>query len=228
MTEAPEETAVQRLEQEATIEYRYELVRKAIHLCSLSIPVVYSFVPKSFALQLLGPVALFFLSVDLARLYIPSFAPVFYKVFGWLLRRKEQTTAVKRLNGATNVLLSACLCILIFPKLITITAFAILIIADSTSALIGRRFGKRKFFEKSLEGSLAFLISAMAVVMVTPKIAHDWREYVIGFFAAAIGAVVEAGSTKIDDNISIPLSVGMAMWGLYWLLLPGVDLSSVM
>ena len=224
MTDAPEEAAVRRLEQEATIEYRHELVRKAIHLCSLSIPVVYSFIPKSFALQLLAPVAFAFLVVDLARLYFPSFATHFYKFFGWLLRTKEQTPSVKRLNGATNVLLSACVCVLVFPKVITITAFAVLIVSDSTSALFGRRFGRRRFFGKSLEGSLAFLVSAMAVVIVTPKIAHDWREYAIGFVAAAVGAIVEAASTNIDDNISIPLSIGATMWAMYAVVLPTVDL----
>jgi dolichol kinase len=224
MTEAPEEAATKRLGQDATIEYRHELIRKAIHLCSLSIPVIYYFIPKSFALKLLAPITFSFLAVDLARLYIPSFAQLFYGVFGWLLRKKERTPSIKSLNGATNVLLSACLCVLIFPKVITVTAFAILIISDSTSALIGRRFGKRKFFDKSLEGSLAFVASALLVVIVTPKVAADWREYAIGFFAAAVGAVVEASSSAIDDNISVPVSIGAVMWALYALLLPALDL----
>jgi dolichol kinase len=48
----------------------------------------------------------------------------------------------------------------------------------------------------------------------------------IGAGAAAVGTVVEASSLKIDDNISIPLSVGLIMWGLYLLFLPSIDLFS--
>ena len=208
----------------ATIDYRSELVRKAIHLCSLSIPVIYTFISRDLALQLLVPVTAGFLIVDLARYYLPPVARLFYQVFGWLLRKHEQDEKVKRLNGATNVLLSAVVCVVVFPKLVTITAFAILIISDSTSALIGRRFGRRRFFRKSLEGALAFFVSAIVVVLASPKAGAGPVEYVLGFVAAAFGAVAESAS-PIDDNISVPISVGIVLWVLYALFLPGADLT---
>lgn len=208
----------------ATIDYRSELFRKAIHLCSLSIPVIYTFITRDLALLLLIPVTAGFLVVDLARYYLPPVARLFYQVFGQLLRKHEQDEKVKRLNGATNVLLSAVLCVLVFPKLVTITAFAILIISDSTSALIGRRFGRRRFFRKSLEGALAFFASAIIVVLVSPKAGFGPVEYVLGIIAAAFGAVAESAS-PIDDNIAVPVSVGIVLWALYALFLPGVDLS---
>jgi dolichol kinase len=49
-------------------------------------------------------------------------------------------------------------------------------------------------------------------------------EYIIGFIAAAIGTVMEALPLKIDDNILIPLSVGISLWALYIWLLPAVNL----
>jgi len=208
----------------ATIDYRSELVRKAIHLCSLSIPVIYSFITKEMALILLVPVTTAFLVVDLARYYFPPVSRLFYTVFGWLLRKHEQDERVKRLNGATNVLLSAVLCVLVFPRLVTITAFAILIISDSTAALVGRRFGRRRFFRKSLEGAAAFLVSAVIVVFVSPKAGAGPMEYLIGVAAAAAGMVAESASS-IDDNIAVPVSVGLVLWALYALFLPGVDLS---
>jgi dolichol kinase len=208
----------------ATIDYRSELFRKAIHLCSLSIPVVYTFITRDLALVLLIPVTAGFLVVDLARYYLPPVARLFYRVFGSLLRKHEQDEKVKRLNGATNVLLSAVLCVLVFPKLVTITAFAILIISDSTSALVGRRFGRRRFFRKSLEGALSFFVSAILVVLVSPKAGAGPAEYLLGFVAAAFGAVVESAS-PIDDNIAVPVGIGIVLWVLYALFLPGVDLS---
>jgi len=146
----------------------------------------------------------------------------FYRWFGWLLRRHETDLTQKRLNGASNVLLAALLSVFIFPKIIAINAISILIISDTTSALVGRRFGRHRFLAKSLEGSLGFFISAVLVVLVAPKIGRLPIEYIIGFIAAAIGTVVEALPIKIDDNISVPLSIGFSLWALYALLAPAI------
>ena len=208
----------------ATIEYKHEVARKAIHLFSLSIPTIYFFISKQFAIFLLFPITVGFILVDMGRYYIPSVAQWFYRWFGWLLRKHETDFSNKRLNGATNVLIASSLCVLLFPKIIAINAIAILIISDTTSALIGRRFGRHRFLAKSLEGSLAFFISAVLVILVAPKIDQLPMEYVIGCIAAVVGTVVEALPLKVDDNLTIPLSVGFSLWVLYYWLLPSVDL----
>ena len=218
------QSLVGHLESNATIEYKHELVRKAIHMCSLSIPIIYYFLTKEQALWLLLPLTGVFLVIDIARHYSETISRWFYSWFGWLLRKHEQSGSSKRLSGATNVLLSACFCVLVFPKIIAVNAFAILIVSDTTSALIGRRFGRKRFFNKSLEGSLAFFFSAVVVILIAPKVERLALEYVIGAFASAVGAVVEALSGLIDDNISIPISIGFTMWLLYWFFLPGLDL----
>lgn len=213
-----------QLEHNATIDYRYEVVRKAIHLLSLSIPVIYFFVSRETGLYLLLPITAVFVIIDLARYYIPAVSNWFYRWFGWLLRRHETDIKQKRLNGASNVLIAALLCVLIFPKVIVINAFAVLIISDTTAALFGRRFGKHRFLAKSLEGSIAFFITAVIVIFIAPKINGTSEEYIIGIVAAAIGTVIEALPIKIDDNISIPLAIGFSLWCLYVLFLPGTNL----
>lgn len=180
------------------------------------------------ALCLLLPVTGAFIAIDLARYYVPAISRWFYRWFGWLLRRHELDDTRKRLNGASNVLISASLCVLLLPKIIAINAFAILIISDTTSALVGRRFGRHRFFGKSLEGSTAFFISAVAVVLVAPKVSSLSYEYVIGIIAAAVGTVVEALPIRIDDNLSIPIGIGFTLWGLYAWLLPALDLSRLL
>lgn len=220
----PDAVASEQLHSKATIGYKSELVRKSIHLCSLAIPIIYFFISQRFALTLLIPVASAFLLTDIARHYIPAVGEWYYRWFGWLLRQHEQDRSVHRLNGATNILLSAVICVAIFPKIITLNAFTILIVSDTTSALVGRRFGKRRFFSKSLEGALAFFASALLVVFVAPKIEHSATEYLLWIAGAAAGAVAEASITKIDDNISVPLVIGFVLWGLYSVLLPGLDL----
>ncbi|MCX6133941.1 MAG: dolichol kinase [Ignavibacteriales bacterium] len=212
------------LHAKATIEYKSEFIRKLIHLCSLSIPTVYYFISRERALEILAPVFLAFFIVDLARFYHEPTQAWFYRWFGWLLRRHESDSKSKRLTGATNILLSAIVCVMIFPKIITINAFAILIISDITSALVGRRFGKHRFFQKSLEGATGFFVSALVVVLLAPKIERLPMEYVLGIIAAAAGAVTESMSTTIDDNISVPLVIGFVLWTLYTLFLPGINL----
>ena len=212
----------------ANIEYRAEIARKGIHLTSLSIPIIYYFIERDLALMLLVPVTLSFFAVDLLRYYHKPTAELFYKIFRFMLRKHEQDEKAKRLNGATNVLIAATLCVIIFPKLIVLTAFSILIVSDSFAALIGRKFGRRKFFQKSLEGSMAFFFFALLVIAVTPKVEYAPVEYLIGAVAALAGTFAEAASLKIDDNLSIPFSVGIVMWGLYMIIYPSVNLFVVL
>lgn len=208
-----------------TIHYRDELVRKLIHLFSLSIPVIYYFIPSSTSITILIYLTIFALLFDGGRFVSKSFANLFYRVFGFLLRKHELDKEKKNLTGATYVLLSALICALIFPKVIFVTAFTILIISDTSAALIGRKFGKRKFLRKSFEGTLSFFISASIVVIFTPKVGNFPMEYVIGFIAAFVGAIVENISYGLaDDNLSIPISVGLTMWALYAIFFPNLNL----
>ena len=203
--------------------YSAELARKGIHLFSLSIPVVYSFIPKATALAILVPLTVAAVLFDAARHYYRPARDLSHSVFGKIMRTHEKDSGQRRLTGASYVLLSATLCILFFPKLIFLTAFAILIISDSAAALVGRRFGRHPFLAKSLEGSLGFLITALAVVALAPKAAGLPAEYAIGTAGALVGTVVEGAGIGLDDNLSIPVAIGLTMWGLYALLLPGVD-----
>lgn len=209
-----------------TIQYKDELFRKLIHLTSLSIPIVYYFITAKTAAIILGILTAAALIIDLSRYLHPETGKIFYKFFGFLLREHELDHKKKNLNGATYVLISALISVLIFPKVIFISAFSILIISDSLAALIGRKFGKHKFLSKSFEGTLTFFISACIVILFTPKIGGFFEEYLIGIIGAFVGAIVENISFRlIDDNLSIPLSVGFTMWGLYLALLPNLELT---
>ena len=212
----------------ANIAYRAEIARKMIHFSSLSIPVVYSLIDRSTAVAILLPLTLAFIAVDLLRYYHPPTSKLFYTVFAFMLRSHEKDPNAKRLNGASNVLIAATICVLLFPKVIVLTAFPILIISDSVAALFGRRFGKRPFLKKSLEGSSAFFVSAVIVTLLTPKAGLGTNEFVIGAAGAFVGTIAEAGAWKVDDNLAIPLSVGIVMWVLYLLLFPGIDPTTLM
>ncbi|MFZ1290542.1 MAG: dolichol kinase [Melioribacteraceae bacterium] len=204
-----------------SIDFKGELLRKSIHLCSLSIPIIYNFISKSDALSILIPITLVSVLIDFSRYYIPSLNKIVLNIFGFIMREHENDMKKKNLNGASYVFIAATLSLWIFPKIIFITAFTMLIICDIAAALIGRKFGKHKFLAKSFEGTFAFFVFGIIVVLVTPKVEGVVLEYIIGIIGGAIGAIVENISYGwADDNLTIPISIGFTMWGLYFLLLP--------
>lgn len=209
----------------ATIDYRSEVLRKAIHLCSLSIPIIYYFITKELALKILIPLLIISLIIDLGRYYFKPIRDFFYNFFGFLLRRHEKDHKRKNLNGATYVLISAVLVILIFPKVFVVTSFSVLIVGDIAAALIGRKFGKTRFLLKSMEGTIAFFVFSCVVILFTPKIQGSLIEFIIGFISVAVGAIAENVSIGwADDNLTIPITIGITMWILYALFLPHLSL----
>jgi len=213
-------------QQERTAEesFRSEILRKGIHLLSVVIPILYFLTPRDTALLISAGLTVMALGLDLGRYYYPPFASWFNGVFGRLLRRHEADPSAKRLNGGTYLLIAATLSILILPKLVAITSFIVLIVSDLSAALVGRKFGRRRFRGKSLEGSLAFFLTGVGVIAAMPKIEYLPGEYLIGVVAVAVGTVVEALAGAVDDNLSVPLSVGLTMWGGYAFLYPLMNL----
>jgi dolichol kinase len=209
-----------------TIDYKTELLRKSIHLCSLSISIIYYFITKELALQILIPLTILAVVLDSARYFLPGFAKIFYSIFGFMLREHEKLKEKKNLNGATYLLIAATLVVIIFPKVFVIPAVAVLIIGDIAAALLGRKYGKHKFLAKSLEGTLAFFITGSIVIFLTPKITGNPTEYIIGIVAVAVGAIAENISYGwADDNLTIPLSICLVMSLLYAILLPDLVLA---
>ncbi len=203
------------------ITYQSEIQRKGIHLLSLSIPLLYSIVERPLALQILIPITLAFVGVDVISHRSGLVRELVLRFFGPMMRNHEKRVDKFMLNGASYVLLAACLCVVVFPKIIAITAFSILIVSDICAALIGRRFGKHQFLDKSLEGTAAFAVSAILVVGIVAAAVQAPLSFVwTGCVAALVGAIVENVSPRLrlDDNVSIPISIGFTQWGLAFVL----------
>lgn len=212
-------------EDRGTINYRDEILRKGIHMVSLSIPIIYYFITKELALTILIPMLVFSLAIDYGRYYSNALEKLVKKFFGFLMRKHEWDKKKKNLSGATYVLVSAVFVILVFPKVLVITGFAVLIVGDIAAALIGRRYGSTKFLLKSLQGTFAFFVFSSFVVLFAPKVEGNLIEYLIGFFAVAVGAIAEnVSGTWADDNFTIPVSVCVTMWLLYITFLPNLPL----
>ncbi len=200
---------------EKNISFTQELIRKGIHLISLSIPVLYIFLDKYNALLILVPLTIIAIIIDILSKHTNIVRFVLLKYFRHILRPHE-TQDKLIFNGATWVLISATICVIVFPKLLTVVGFTILIISDISAALVGRRFGKHPIFvNKSLEGTLAFIISACIVILSFGIIySAPWTFFIAGFISAVVGGLAEAISPiiKVDDNLSIPVSVALTLW----------------
>jgi len=209
----------QNQEADKNISFWQELLRKAIHLTSLSIPISYIFFTKEEILMVIVPIMILAIVSDLATKRVAFLRSLYLKAFGFMLRKHEIKTKKMLLNGASWVMISAVLTIFFFPKLIAIVGLSILFISDMVAAIIGRKYGKRRFLglkKKSWAGTVAFFASAMLVVIAYGIIFNvPYFYYFIGLFACIAAAVGEAISKKIlrtDDNLTIPISFGVIMW----------------
>jgi dolichol kinase len=197
------------------IPYSQEILRKGVHLASLSIPIIYIFVSEKFALSVLIPMAIIVVAMDLlSRKEGTLLNKLIFGFFGSMLRKHETKKKKLLLTGASWVLISAVLTVLVFPKVIAVIAFMILIISDISAALVGRKWGRTKLGKKSLEGTLAFIVSGLMVVAIVGIIFHaDIYFYIAGILGAIVGGLAElyAKQLKLDDNLSIPMGVGVTM-----------------
>lgn len=200
-----------------------------IHLSSISMPIAYIWISRPAMLSFLVPLLVVALIVEFLRWRIPAVESFIGKLFGQMLREHEKE-GVKKISGATYVILSATLCVFLFPKVVTIAAFAVLIVSDTASALFGRRFGRHRFLEKSVEGSSAFVVTAILVVLAVSAVYEaPWTFIVAGVVASVAAAVAEAMSygVNIDDNLTIPLAFGVVMWGIL-ALVGGPEIAAIL
>ena len=188
------------------IPYKYEVARKLTHLGALSIPGGYYFLSlqKAEMLSIMVPAALLMVLIDIGRLRHWRFYERFgVKSMGKMMRAHEHGGDF---SGATYILISICLTVALYDKAIAVAALAFIIVGDVCAALIGRKFGRHRFGRKSIEGSLACLAGTVVIALIAPEI-----PIITGLFGALVATITEAMSTKIDDNISVPIVSGLAM-----------------
>jgi phytol kinase len=103
-------------------------------------------------------------------------------------------------KGALFFAISSLFCLIIFKPAFVIVAIIVLALLDSTSTIIGLRFGRIRIYnKKSVEGSLVgSLVAFGAILFLLP-------------FSTALPVAVTAGLVElfspIDDNLLIPVSV---------------------
>lgn len=184
------------------LDYRHETWRKLLHLFALVMPIGYHLVPRWAAVMCTGIAFLVSLTVDIARFRNWSIRNRWSKFVDPIVRPRESHA----FTGATHILLSGWLCPLLFDLPAAALAMSCIILGDTAAALVGRRWGTHHYNHtaRSWEGSLAFLAASALGATLIPNLSL-W----IGLTGAIIATLVEAFSNAIDDNLSVPLIVGL-------------------
>jgi dolichol kinase len=108
------------------------------------------------------------------------------------------------------MILGQTLTALVFPAPIAVTAMTFGVVGDSAAAIIGTRYGRRRFLRgKSVEGSLAcfaasFIGGGVWFLLPLPIVAAG----------ALTTAFSEAVDSHINDNLIIPLAAACVMFAL--------------
>ena len=181
---------------------RRELARKTLHLFWAIVPIAYSLgAPHSVVLGGLLIACATALVVEIARARSARARLVFDRATGLLLREHEH----HGWSGATWLLLSFLLVVLLFDPPIAVAAMWAVAVGDACAAIIGRTWGRYRIghSRKSVEGSVACAVtSAIGALLV----AH--LSPAMSIIAGVTAAAAEWPARPLDDNMRIGLAVG--------------------
>lgn len=190
------------------ISFFYELMRKGTHMGALVVPGIYYFFGLSNLqmLSLMVPLALLIIFADISRLKNWWFwrQDIVRKLLSPMVRSHE---AKGDFTGATYILISFCLTIALYPKMVAVTAICFIIVGDTFAALIGRKINSPKFYKnKSVAGSIGCFVGMAIVAILMPDIGLR-----VAMWGAFVGTIFEAFSFGIDDNVTVPILSGLFM-----------------
>lgn len=178
------------------------------------IPLLLFYYDRQFVLILLIPLSVSFIVFDSLRINSRKVATFYNKYFFLITRDFEEN----QLTGASYVFFSSCIIIFIFPEVIAIPSLLIMSISDSVAALIGQKYGKIKLFNKTLEGSIAFFLSSILIIVLLPDII-----LIPALIGAIVSTIIESSNfLDINDNLSVPLSFAVIYFLLEYILIRGI------
>ena len=184
--------------------FNQEIYRKILHIFyTTSIALFLWYFGKNTVLPWFISIAIILPLLDYGRHYIAILNRIFVYFFDLFTR----TIEYRILTGASWVAIGTALTTLIFNEQAAIIGLLVLSISDSFAALIGIKFGKTKLFNKSLEGSAIFFLSASFIIfLLSPAL------FIINLCAIFSATCVELFSTpRFNDNLFIPISIALIL-----------------
>jgi dolichol kinase len=163
-------------------------------------------------IAILGTLLVIFLALEISRRFSPRWNELLLSGLRPIARPRE----FDHVNSSTYYLVGLCLLVPIASRSAVVTAVLILAFADPAAAWIGKRLGRRKLYRnKSLAGSLAFLVVAVAVAwpylaLFGPGLSLG-RACLLAVEGAVAGTLAELLSGRLDDNLTVPVVTGLAL-----------------
>jgi dolichol kinase len=202
-------------------ELKKELGRKAVHMTSIFIIILYAQISR-YSTKL----ALFTLTILLVLLLEYQYfridakkRPRIIKFIEKLRREKEKG----HIGGEVFFMMGAIISLAIFDFRVATAAILMTTFGDMTAALIGKRFGKCKVFgsHKTWEGTLAGLVANVAIGWLFIRTTSDnaiWYLYGLLPYGTPVWPVIlvmavtatfiEVITNRLDDNLLIPIFSG--------------------
>jgi diacylglycerol kinase (CTP) len=196
---------------------RRELARKAVHVSSAALPVAYAAgYPRSWMLGALAALLVLAVVVEVVRLRSARVGAMFTRVTGPMLREHEHA----RWSGATWLLTSFTLAVLLFPRDVAVAAMLAVSLGDAAAAVVGRWAGARRARRDSVgtqtntlatadgktwAGSIACAVATAAGALLVAKL--DAGPSIAAGLAAA---AAERPRWVVDDNVRVALAAGIA------------------
>ena len=185
--------------------YNNEIYRKLIHSTSSLIPLLYIFINFKVFIFIIVSALIITLCINLNYTKYLSKIYIFKKIFGHVLRLYE----INNLWGSSYMLIGFCFITLIFNKYIAIPAMLITSISDSLAAVFGMKYGHIKVINnKTLEGLLAFIISAYIILFLS----LNNHPPLMLYFISIIAGLIELFTPTKFDNISVPIGTAVILY----------------
>lgn len=213
-----------------------EIVRKLLHLISLSFLVVYAVFSEYFthkkALLALSLMLIILFELEYVRIELRKKIPI----IGWLNDRFRRERENQYLGGEVFFLIGAIISLAVFDVRIAFTAILMTTFGDLAASIIGIRFGRTWLFkDRALEGILAELIVNLGIGFLFLRMfvqGSDWwwqsltlmgqPIWSIIIVMASVATIVEVAVSRIDDNLLVPVISGFA--GQIMLMMMGLEI----
>lgn len=160
-------------------------------------------------LILTGTVLLIFLITDIVRLVNKKVHGFFHtKMVFKIYKEKEK----REISSMSFFLLSTFIVFFLFERNIAFLSMLFLAFGDLTAKLVGMSFGRKRFFGKTIEGSLTcFIICFYSSYLMSITNLVDLRIGIVGAITATASEIFPLG---VDDNLSVPIfsALMMSLW----------------
>lgn len=181
--------------------------RKLYHVIGgIGLLSLYYILGREQALAFYSVLFILVLTADVVRLKVPAINRFIFSNFRTFIRNNEEN----KLTGTAPYVLGIGLSLYLFRADIATAAICFLAFGDVAATTVGERYGRTKIGNKSMEGSIAFVVAATASGLLL-SLAGIHLMHGIILTGAIVAAGVELLPLPVNDNLVIPLVSGIAM-----------------